>query len=105
MVKWMPPPQGWRNLVRSVVITEATAILHELQFALDLGSTNVILESDSKLEIFFLSISIRCVKRKWAAHAMAVEGLRTIEDSFWVENVPLKVLEVANSDRRFSRPP
>ncbi|MBA0786104.1 hypothetical protein Gotri_027355, partial [Gossypium trilobum] len=36
MVKWMPPPH---NLVRSVVIAEATAVLHGLQFALDLGFT------------------------------------------------------------------
>ncbi|MBA0672118.1 hypothetical protein Goklo_007348 [Gossypium klotzschianum] len=37
--------------------------------------------------------------------AMAVEGLRADEDSFWVEDAPLKVLEVADSDRQFSRPP
>ncbi|KAK5812597.1 hypothetical protein PVK06_028033 [Gossypium arboreum] len=39
------------NLVRSVVIAEVTTVLHGLQFALDLGFTNVILESDSKLVI------------------------------------------------------
>ncbi|MBA0881585.1 hypothetical protein Goshw_027434 [Gossypium schwendimanii] len=39
------------NLVRSVVIAEAIAVLHRLQFALDLGFTNVILKSDSKLVI------------------------------------------------------
>ncbi|MFQ6664344.1 hypothetical protein Gotur_031496, partial [Gossypium turneri] len=39
------------NLVRSVVIAEATTVLHGLQFALDLGLTKVILESDSKLVI------------------------------------------------------
>ncbi|MBA0753984.1 hypothetical protein Gogos_005444 [Gossypium gossypioides] len=38
----------WHNLIRSVVIAEAIAVLHGLQFALDLGFTNVILESDSK---------------------------------------------------------
>ncbi|MBA0669800.1 hypothetical protein Goklo_029054, partial [Gossypium klotzschianum] len=75
-----------------------TAVLHGLQFALDLGFTNVILESDSKLVIQ----NIQQTKGNGAAHAMVVEGLRTKEDLFWVENVPLKVLEVANSDRRFS---
>ncbi|MBA0690206.1 hypothetical protein Goari_007899 [Gossypium aridum] len=34
-----------------MVIAEATAVLHGLQFALDLGFTNVILKSDSKLVI------------------------------------------------------
>ncbi|MBA0672117.1 hypothetical protein Goklo_007348 [Gossypium klotzschianum] len=80
------------NLVRSVVIAEAIAVLHGLQFALDLGFTNVILESDSKL-------------KEMGQPAMAVEGLRADEDSFWVEDAPLKVLEVADSDRQFSRPP
>ncbi|MBA0795531.1 hypothetical protein Gohar_006389 [Gossypium harknessii] len=80
------------NLVRSVVIAEATTVLHGLQFALDLGLTKVILESDSKLG-------------NVAAHAMVVEGLRKHDDSFWVEFVPMKVLEMADSDRRFSRPP
>ncbi|KAH1121998.1 hypothetical protein J1N35_005158 [Gossypium stocksii] len=37
------------NLVYSDVIAEALAALHGLQFALDLGFTNVILESDSRL--------------------------------------------------------
>ncbi|MBA0669801.1 hypothetical protein Goklo_029054 [Gossypium klotzschianum] len=91
MVKWMPSLQGWvkinvdaRLSVAKRHAVSATAVLHGLQFALDLGFTNVILE------------------RNGAAHAMVVEGLRTKEDLFWVENVPLKVLEVANSDRRFS---
>ncbi|MBA0755628.1 hypothetical protein Gogos_020242, partial [Gossypium gossypioides] len=103
-----------------------------LQFALDLGFTNVILESDSKLVIqniqqtsedysesrpftwdaknlarSFSSCRFQFVTREGngAAHAMVVEGLRTDEDSFWVEDTPLKVLEMADSDRRFSRPP
>ncbi|MBA0852830.1 hypothetical protein Goshw_010229 [Gossypium schwendimanii] len=75
------------NLVRSVVIAEASAVLHGLQFALDLGFTKVILE------------------RNVAAHAMVVEGLQKHDDSFWVEYVPMKVLEMADSDKRFSRPP
>ncbi|MBA0616147.1 hypothetical protein Godav_016219 [Gossypium davidsonii] len=36
---------------------------------------------------------------------MVVEGLRTDEDSFWVEDASLKILKVVDSDRRFSRPP
>ncbi|MBA0852831.1 hypothetical protein Goshw_010229, partial [Gossypium schwendimanii] len=84
------------NLVRSVVIAEASAVLHGLQFALDLGFTKVILESDSKLVIQNIQ-----QKRNVAAHAMVVEGLQKHDDSFWVEYVPMKVLEMADSDKRF----
>ncbi|MBA0553426.1 hypothetical protein Golob_012611 [Gossypium lobatum] len=82
------PVKSGYNLVRSVVIAEATAVLHGLQFALDLGFTKVILE-----------------KGNVAAHAMVVKGLQKHNDSFWVEYVPMKVLEMADSDKRFSRPP
>ncbi|KAK5836389.1 hypothetical protein PVK06_012176 [Gossypium arboreum] len=40
-----------------------------------------------------------------AAHAMAIEGLQTNGDLLWTKDAPLKVLEVADSDRQFSRPP
>ncbi|MBA0818947.1 hypothetical protein Gohar_021537 [Gossypium harknessii] len=83
------------NLVHSVVIAEALVVLHELQFALDLGFTNVILESDSRL-VFIAR------ERNGAAHAMAVEGMRTEGDLFWVEDAPLKALEVADSERQSS---
>ncbi|MBA0684747.1 hypothetical protein Goari_026311, partial [Gossypium aridum] len=82
------------------VIAEATAVLHRLQFALDLRFTNVILESDSKLVIQNIQQT-----RNGAAHTMVVEGLRIDEDLFWVEDAPLKFLKVVDSDRRFSRPP
>ncbi|MBA0684748.1 hypothetical protein Goari_026311, partial [Gossypium aridum] len=132
MVKRIPPPFKGHNLVRSVVIAEATAVLHRLQFALDLRFTNVILESDSKLVIQniqqtrenysksrpftwdeknlarnFSSCRFQFValEGNGAAHTMVVEGLRIDEDLFWVEDAPLKFLKVVDSDRRFSRPP
>lgn len=39
------------NLVHSVVIAEALAVLHGIQFALDMGFSKVILESDSRLVV------------------------------------------------------
>ncbi|MBA0639892.1 hypothetical protein Goklo_022890 [Gossypium klotzschianum] len=36
---------------------------------------------------------------------MAIEGMRTEGDLFWVEDAPLKALEVADSDRQSGRPP
>lgn len=39
------------NLVNTVVVAEATVVIHDLQFALDLRSMRVILKSDSRLVI------------------------------------------------------
>nr|KJB09365.1 hypothetical protein B456_001G136500 [Gossypium raimondii] len=120
------------NLVYSVVIAEALVVLHGLQFALDLSFSNVILESDSRLVVNNIQKSsedysesrpfiwdVKNLARKFqrcrfqfiaregngAAHVMAIEGMRTEGDSFWVEDAPLKALEVADSDRRSGRPP
>ncbi|MBA0739387.1 hypothetical protein Gogos_012665, partial [Gossypium gossypioides] len=38
------------------------------------------------------------------AHAMAFEGMKHSEDSFWVEDASLKFLELADLDRRFHQP-
>ncbi|KAH1065788.1 hypothetical protein J1N35_030775 [Gossypium stocksii] len=110
----------------------ALAVLHVLHFALDLGFPKIILESDSKLIVQniqqisedysesrpftwdaknlarrFLSCCFQFIAREAnrAAHAMAVEGLGAEADLMWVEDAPSKVVEVADSDRRFSRPP
>ncbi|MBA0755499.1 hypothetical protein Gogos_021255 [Gossypium gossypioides] len=120
------------NLVLSVVIAEAIAVLHGLQFALDMGFSRVILESDSRLVVNNIQKSsedysesrpftwdVKNLARKFhccrfqfvaregngAAHALVVEGMQAEGDSFWVEDAPLKVLEVADSDRRSGRPP
>ncbi|MBA0730305.1 hypothetical protein Golax_022682 [Gossypium laxum] len=120
------------NLVHSVVIAEAIAVLHGLQFTLDMGFPKVILESDLRLVVNNiqklsedysetrpftwdaknLAKKFQCYRFQFiaregngAVHASAVEGIRAERDSFWVEDVPLKALEVADSDRRSRRPP
>ncbi|KAH1092119.1 hypothetical protein J1N35_019376 [Gossypium stocksii] len=120
LVRWMPPPQRWvkvnvnawlpvakkravlgfiikndegfimgsgiqeHNLVHSVVTVEAIVVLHGLNLPW----------------IWFIAR-----EGNGAAHAMVVEGMRTEGDSFWVEDAPLKALEVVDSNRQCSRPP
>ncbi|XP_040942069.1 uncharacterized protein [Gossypium hirsutum] len=129
--EWLIMGSGFKthNLVRSVVLDEATVVLHGLQFAPEMGFSNVILESDSRLVIQnlqsskedyseirpltwdakalarnFSSCIFEFVARDWnsAAHAMAVEGLKRFEDFFWVEDAPVTALEMADSDQRFN---
>ncbi|KAK8351233.1 hypothetical protein V6Z12_A05G019700 [Gossypium hirsutum] len=119
-------------LVQSVVMAKALAVLHRLQFALNLGFPKVILESDSRLVVNNIQQTcedywetrpftwdVKNLARKFrfcrfqfiaregngAAHAMAVEGMRIGGDMFWVEEVPLKAMEVADFDRQNSRSP
>ncbi|KAH1031812.1 hypothetical protein J1N35_043986 [Gossypium stocksii] len=129
--EWLIMGSGFRthNLVRSVVLAEATVVLHGLQFAPEMGFSNVILESDSKLviqnlqsskedysEIRPLTWDAKALARNFSsyrfefvardgnstAHAMAVEGLKRFEDFFWVEDAPETALEMADSDQRFN---
>ncbi|KAK5771303.1 hypothetical protein PVK06_047499 [Gossypium arboreum] len=129
--EWLIMGSGFKthNLVRSVVLDEATVVLHGLQFAPEMGFSNVILESDSRpviqnlqsskedyseirpltwdakaLARNFSSCRFEFVARDWnsAAHAMAVEGLKRFEDFFWVEDAPVTALEMADSDQRFN---
>ncbi|KAA3461445.1 Polynucleotidyl transferase, Ribonuclease H fold [Gossypium australe] len=88
------------HLTRLVMIAEAMTVLHGFQFALDLGFTKVILESDSRLIVQ----NIQQISNR-TSHAMAVERLQNEADLLWVEDAPLKVVEVVVSDRRSSRPP
>ncbi|MBA0605007.1 hypothetical protein Godav_017623 [Gossypium davidsonii] len=137
MVKWLPPPQGWVKINVDAGLSvakneQSLVVLHGLQFALDLGFSNVILESDSRLVVNNIQKSsedysesrlftwdVKNLARKFqrcrfqfiaregngAAHVMAIEGMRTEGDLFWVEDAPLKALEVADSDRQSGRPP
>ncbi|MBA0617342.1 hypothetical protein Godav_026799 [Gossypium davidsonii] len=97
-----------------------------------MGFSKVILESDSRLVVNNIKKSsedysetrpftwdaknlarkFQCCRFQFiaregngAAHALAVEGMQAEGDSFWVEDAPLKVLEVADSDRQSGRPP
>ncbi|KAK8369074.1 hypothetical protein V6Z12_A01G087500 [Gossypium hirsutum] len=114
------------NLVHSVVIAEAIAVLHRLQFVLDMGFSKVVLESNSKLVVQniqkrnedysetrpftwdvqnlarnFSSCQLQFIAREGnkAAHAMTAEGLRADEDLLWVEDAPSKAMEAVDSDQ------
>ncbi|KAG8483281.1 hypothetical protein CXB51_022345 [Gossypium anomalum] len=121
LVRWMPPPQMWvkvnidaglsvaKNeqfqilrtyLVRAVVTAEALAVIHGLQFALNLGFTKNLVRKFNFCRFQFIAR-----EGNRAAHSMAVEGMQTEGDSFWVEDAPLKALKVADSDCRSSQPP
>nr|KJB54866.1 hypothetical protein B456_009G052300 [Gossypium raimondii] len=109
------------NLVRSVVLAKAM-----------IGFMKIILESDSKTiiknlqatkedysEIRPITWDVKALTMKFSschfefvagesnavAHAMAVEGMRRSEDSFWVEDALLKAMEMADLDRLFIWPP
>ncbi|MBA0706340.1 hypothetical protein Golax_018457 [Gossypium laxum] len=96
------------NLVHSVVIAEALAILRGLQFALDLGFSNVILGSDSRLVVNNIQKSSEDYSESrpftWDPKNLA-RKFQSEGDSFWVEDALLKAMEVANSDRQSGRPP
>lgn len=38
------------------------------------------------------------------AHALVEEGMRGLEDCFWVEDAPMEAKELADVDRRFQQP-
>ncbi|KAH1084160.1 hypothetical protein J1N35_023921 [Gossypium stocksii] len=142
MICWNPLPTGWGNilgsgfrvhhLVGTVVLAEATALLHGVQFASEIGFRYVIAESDSRLFInnvnskeddysetrpltWDLKASTRNFsechfqfvvrERNSVTHATTEEGLRRLEDCFWVEDAPVKASDLAASDRRSHRPP
>ncbi|MBA0856919.1 hypothetical protein Goshw_004854 [Gossypium schwendimanii] len=115
-------------MVQTVALAEIIVVLHRLQFAMDMGFSNVILESDSRIVIKnlkvkgednsklrpitwdvhnmlkgFTSYRFEFVARKGnvATHAMASQGMKHLVDFFWVEEAQLKVLELAVLDRRF----
>ncbi|KAG8479649.1 hypothetical protein CXB51_029410 [Gossypium anomalum] len=116
----------------SVAFAEAIALLHDVQFASEMGFRYVIAESDSRLvinninskeddysETRPLTWDLKASTRNFSecrfqfvaregnsvAHAMAEEGLRRLEDCFWVEDAPVKASDLAASDRRSHRPP
>ncbi|KAK5787057.1 hypothetical protein PVK06_041708 [Gossypium arboreum] len=120
------------HLVRTVALAEAIALLHGVQFASEMGFRYVIAESDSRVvinkinskednysETRPLTWDLKASTRNFSecrfqfvaregnsdAHAMAEEGLRRLEDCFWVEDALVKASDLAASDRRSHRPP
>ncbi|MBA0712742.1 hypothetical protein Golax_011820, partial [Gossypium laxum] len=118
-------------MARTLALAEVIVVLHRLQFAMDMGFSNVILKSDSRTVIKnlkakgennselrpitwdvhnmlkgFTFYRFEFVAREGnvATHAMASEGMKHSVDFFWVEEAPLKVLELADLDRRFHQP-
>lgn len=117
-------------LVGSIALVESLALLQGIRFASEMGFTQVLMESDSRLAINHVlkednsdSRAVTWDILSWArqfrrchfefvtrtgnsaAYAMAVKGLRRCEDCFWVEEVPAGVQAFVDSDRRFEHPP
>ncbi|MBA0829777.1 hypothetical protein Goarm_014359, partial [Gossypium armourianum] len=114
-----PPPQirrTWTNygvcsrLTLQLPIAfarEALAAVHGLRFALEIGFLFVILESGSKLEAkelskLFVDCQFNFIARlgNQAAHAMAQDGMRRMEDCFWVEEALVLVTTAVDEERR-----
>ncbi|MBA0594236.1 hypothetical protein Gorai_011148 [Gossypium raimondii] len=117
---------------RQLIYSTFTEEEGNLIFALEIGFMKIILESDSKTiiknlqatkedysEIRPITWDVKALTMKFSschfefvagesnavAHAMAVEGMRRSEDSFWVEDALLKAMEMADLDRLFIWPP
>ncbi|KAH1032698.1 hypothetical protein J1N35_044872 [Gossypium stocksii] len=120
------------HLVRTVALAKTTALLHGVQFASGMGFRYVIAESDSRivtnninsneedylktrLVTWDLKASTRnfsecdfhfvARKGKSIVHAMAAEGLRRLEDCFWVADTLMKDFNLAASNHRSHWPP
>ncbi|MBA0752233.1 hypothetical protein Gogos_001087 [Gossypium gossypioides] len=119
------------HLVRTVALAKATALLLDVQFASRMGFKYVIAESSRmvinninsneedyskpRLLTWDLKASTRnfsechfqfvARKGKSIVHAMTEEGLRRLEDYFWVEDAPMKAFDLAASDHRSHWPP
>ncbi|MBA0880904.1 hypothetical protein Goshw_019659 [Gossypium schwendimanii] len=82
---------GFRTntLVKSVVMAEAIAMLHGIQFASEMGFMQVILESDSKIDVKALARSFLVCRFEFiaregntVAHGMAEEGMWRLENCY-----------------------
>ncbi|KAE8726288.1 hypothetical protein F3Y22_tig00007179pilonHSYRG00119 [Hibiscus syriacus] len=113
-------------------MAEALAVIHGLQFILDLGIRSIVVENDSGTIISKLntketdpsvieltigdakflanhleSCSFTFIGRQGnqAAHAVASTGFRSTSDRFWIEDAPEMALRAADADRRLIDPP
>ncbi|MBA0611015.1 hypothetical protein Godav_011736, partial [Gossypium davidsonii] len=80
------------NSVSSVFAAKELAVIHGLQFALEIGSLLMILEYIGQ-------------SGNRAAHVMAHDGLLQGEDYFWVEEAPDPVVVVAAEKHCLVKPP
>lgn len=125
---------GYKNhhLISSVVRAEAMAGLDGLHFAIDLGFTHVVLETDSKIvvrnilgldrdysEMRAITWKINHLRRSFrdsrvefiaregngTAHGLATLGMANQTDAFWVEDGPPILMKLVDLDNRFRYPP
>ncbi|PPD77597.1 hypothetical protein GOBAR_DD25480 [Gossypium barbadense] len=82
------------NLVTTATMAEVIAVLHGIQFA-----SEWVLRSFSGYCFEFTVHQGNSV-----AHALVEEGMRGLEDCFWVEDAPMEAKELADVDRRFQQP-
>ncbi|PPE02206.1 hypothetical protein GOBAR_DD00733 [Gossypium barbadense] len=82
------------NLVTTTITTEVIAALHGLQFASDMSFLQVWAGSFSGYRFEFTTH-----QGNFVAYALAEEGMRRLEDCFWVEDARMEAEELADVDR------
>ncbi|MBA0590803.1 hypothetical protein Gorai_019495 [Gossypium raimondii] len=117
-----PPPPSW------VKVKVDAGFLATKQFSLEMGFMQVIMESNSKITIKNIAFQeedysetrlvtwdVRALERNFSnfrfeynahegnsvAYVLVEEGMKRLEDRFWVEDAPMKAKELADSDHQF----
>ncbi|MBA0775911.1 hypothetical protein Gotri_010996 [Gossypium trilobum] len=99
-------PRPLHVLVTTATMAEAIAVLHGIQFASEWVLRRLFWRD---VKVWAGSFSGYCFEftvrqGNSVAHALAEEGMRRLEDCFWVEDAPMEAKELADVDRRFQQP-
>ncbi|KAG8493393.1 hypothetical protein CXB51_010826 [Gossypium anomalum] len=107
MVRWARPPPSWvkMDFDACYLISNqkaASGIIIQNKMGQIMGSCFRI---HNLFSLVFMVEAVAVLDGNTVAHVMTAEGLKSIEDRFWVEDVPLGVTDLAASDRYFIERP